>query len=216
LNICGDNYNTDPSCLRGEALDENFVAEMQDVDSQASLFRLKQWEMMIAYIFGNWELLANALSCMKKYEKKIVAVFPLDFSDVWVAICSYDLFLETGKKYYRKQGQRAHRKVSTYANGGSPIFIAPSMLLSAMASICNGKNLEQIEMEFQTAITALSDAKCSIFEAIGNERLAKCLLSLGLNQHQAGDYQKRATEIYRKWGAMKKAELLDECCIFNE
>ena len=216
MNICGDNYNTDPSCLRGEALDDSFVTEMQHIDSQAALFRLKQWEMMTAYIFGNWELVANSLSWMKKYEKNIVAVYPSDFSDVWTAICSYDLFLETGRIYYRKQGQRAHRKVVKYANGGSPIYIAPGILLSAMASLCNGKKLDQIESEFQAAIAALSEAKCAIFEAIGNERMAKYLLSSDFCRGKAEVYSKRAIEIYRNWGAMKKAEWLDKLFKFKD
>jgi hypothetical protein len=208
--MCGDNYNTDPSCLRGEVLDDSFVLEMEHIDSHAALFRLKLLEMMAAYIFGNWELLANALSCMNKYKKNIVAVYPTDFSDVWEAICSYDLYLETGKIKYRKQGYQAHRKVIKYTNGGSSIFNAPSILLSAMANICKGKKLDLIEMEFHSAIYAFSEAKCAIFEAIGYERLAKYLFSLGSEQRKVNEYQRRATEIYRQWGTHKKVEWLNK------
>jgi hypothetical protein len=210
LNLSGDKENTDPSLLRGEAVDENFALEVQGIDSKAALFRLKQYEMVNAYIFGNWELVSKALVFIKKNEKTLTGIYPTDFSYTWVAICSYNMFFETGNIKYKRDGQRAHRKVKNLADSGTELLVAPSLLLGAMASLCEKKvSIIQVEAEFNVAITACGDASYTLFEALGNERLANHFLTSGLYQQKGIEYIERAIEIYRRWGALKKVNWLE-------
>jgi hypothetical protein len=182
---------------------------MEEIDSKIAVFRLRQYEMMTAYMFKNWKLVANALLYFKQNEKALVEAFPTDFSYVWAAICFYDLYLETGKRSYKKQGQRAYRKVKTWANSGTQIFVAPNALLTAIDSLCiKGMSSEQIEFNFKTAIDACEFVKCSIFQAIGIERLARFFMEAGSNTRKGEEYHYQAVECYRRWGALNKANML--------
>jgi hypothetical protein len=196
--------------LQGEAVDENFAFEVQAIDSKAASFRFKQFEMMNAYMYGDWELVSKALTFIKKNEKALTGIYPTDFSYVWVAFCNYSIYLETRNSSYKSDGQRAYRKVKSLADSGTQLLIAPSFLLGAMARLCEKKtSWLQIEADFKKAITACSASRYALFEALGNEQLAKYFLSSELNQQKGTEYLERATEIYLRWGALKKVAWLD-------
>jgi hypothetical protein len=167
--------------------------------------------MMAAYLFGNWDIVSNALSFFKQHEQTLAGGFPADFSHFWAALCNYDLFLETGIVKYKKEGQRAHRKVKTWADSGTEILVAPNLVLEAMATILKkGLSLEKIELSFIAAIEACQKANIVIFEALITERLAKHFFINSSNQTKGIKYHKRAVSVYRKWGALKKASWLDD------
>jgi hypothetical protein len=217
LNLCGDKDNIDPSNLFGEAIDDTFPLMLQLFDSKIAIFRFKQYQMMTAYLFENWDLMSTCLSYLKENEKTLVEAVPIDFSHTWAAVCSYDLYIKTGNKRFMKEGHHARRKVKTWADTGMKILKAPSVLLNAMASLCNKKtSWIQIELNFKDAINSCSDSKCLIFEAIGAERLSKYFLTTGLDQNKADEYRNKAIEIYEKLGAFQKADWLKDFCIKSD
>jgi hypothetical protein len=211
LNLCGDRKNSDPSSLRGEAIDENFANDIMGIDSKIALFRLKQYEMMTAYLYSQWDIVSMALIFFKANEKALVEGFVTDFSHVWAAICYYDLYLETGKHKYKKEGKRTHRKVKGWAVSGAKIFVAPTHLLNAWASLCQTKPISviQTELDFNDAISECAAAKCILFEALGNERLARYFIATGSDHVKGLEYHQKAILLYRKWGAFKRADWLE-------
>jgi hypothetical protein len=209
--LCGDQDNLDPSSLRGHAMTDAIFLDMEEIDSKIAVFRLRQYEMMAAYVFKNWELVAKALSYFKYNEKMLFEAFAMDFSYVWAAICFYDLFLETGKNSYKTEGQRAYRRVKNWASSGTKILVAPHILLTAMDSVCRtGISSEQIELNFKAAIDACKVSKCTVFEAIGTERLARYFMEAGSNRNKGEEYRSQAIECYQMWGALCKENLLKD------
>jgi hypothetical protein len=60
-------------------MDDNFVLEAHSIDSKVALFRLRQKEMMAAYLFQNWELVSSSLAFILSNHKDVAGAFPLDF-----------------------------------------------------------------------------------------------------------------------------------------
>jgi hypothetical protein len=210
LNLSGDKDNIEPSTLRGEAMDDVFALEVQDIDSKSAVVRLNQFEMMTAYLFGNWDLVKKGLSYMKKNQKTLTGVYPSEYTHVWTAICNYDTYIECGDHKFRREGQRVHRKVKKWAESGTQILVAPNLLLNAIFSLCSRRaSIDQIELNFKISIAACVEAKCIIFEALANERFAKFLYVKVSDRCKGAEYQRQAIEIYRSWGAFNKATWLE-------
>jgi hypothetical protein len=153
-----------------------------------------------------------ALIYFQTNEKTLVEGFATDFSHVWAVICNYELYLKTGNHKFKKEGHRVHRRVKNWASNGTRIFVAPNYLLNALASLCMAKPISviQIELDFNSAIAACTTAKCIIFEALGNELLARYFKSKGSDSLKGEGYLKKAIQLYRKWGAFKRADWLDK------
>ena len=198
-------------------MDNVFALEVQDIDSKSAVVRLNQFEMMTAYLFGNWDLVIKGLSFMKKNEKTLTGIYPTEYTHVWTAICYYDAYMECGDHKFKREGQRVHRKVKKWADSGTQILVAPNLLLIAISNLCSKRvSLLQIESNFEASIAACIEAECSIFEALANERFAKFLYVTGSNRRKKGaEYHRRAIEIYRKWGAIKKATWLENVSYYT-
>jgi hypothetical protein len=66
-------------------------------------------------------------------------------------------------------------------------------------------------MEFTAAIAECASAKCLIFEALGYERLARYFFTTSFSDCPKGEaYHEKATQLYKKWGAFKRADWLDD------
>jgi hypothetical protein len=196
--------------LRGEALNECLADEIQQINSQLALLQLSQNEMMAAYFFDDLEKLLTTSSKFIKHAKKVAGLFPTDFSFFWAGLCFYELFLSKKCTKYRREAIRAHRKVKRWVDAGAHIFTAPEALLSALAALCIKSQQHQIEKKFLAAIHVFADVKCILLEAFSYERLAKYFLASFTFQNKGQEYLGRAIELYRKWGAAKKADMLED------
>jgi hypothetical protein len=213
LNLSGDEKNTDSSSLRGEALSERLAKEIQHIDSQLALLQLSQNEMMAAYFFGDLENLLTTSNKFITYARKVAGLFPTDFSFFWAAVCFYDLFLATRRWCYKREALRAHRKVKLWKVSGADIFIAPEALLSAISALCIkpfSSHKKQIENKFHAAINTCANVKCIFLEAFANEQLGKHLLVSFPCKSNGQEFLARAIELYKKWGAEKKADMLHD------
>ena len=65
--------------------------------------------------------------------------------------------------------------------------------------------LEQVEIMFGKAASACAARQCILFEALSNERLARLFLI-----EKSSVKWNRACELYRSWGAVAKADWLEQ------
>ena len=79
-----------------------------------------------------------------------------------------------------------------------------------MEALCVKKaSVDQIEIMFEKAAVECAAGRCRIFEALSNERLARLFRREEPDTTKHLKYLKRAAELYRSWGAVAKAEWLE-------
>ena len=82
--------------------------------------------------------------------------------------------------------------------------------LAAMESLCvNKAPSDEVDSMFEAAFTACAESKCRYFEALANERLARLYFDEEPEETKGVKYLKRAIDLYRSWGALAKAEWLE-------
>jgi hypothetical protein len=69
LNLSGDPAATDLSCLRGEAMNDEFSKRIIDVGSKLAFCILKCNELMVAYTFENWDVVQITLPILRRTRK---------------------------------------------------------------------------------------------------------------------------------------------------
>jgi hypothetical protein len=212
LNLSGDAFNLDPSHLRGEALDESFACTINSIDSILALLSLHIMESIANYIFHDKEFMPSELSLISKYGKEVQGHFSMGFIQTWLAIFHYEVYLTTGKRMHRRLARRSHQRVDSWSKTGTKMLLGPNCLLNAMAQLCmRSASSEKLVFGFEEAAKACHTSKCRLFEALAYERLAKVLWKQDPPQADCcKTYQKQAVAVYRKWGAIAKAEHLEQ------
>jgi len=196
--------------LRGEALDDELSLEIRATKSDLALSMEGGYELMMGYTFENWDIVKKTLPFLRKHETARIGHFCLGFCYTWVAACHYDLYRAHGTRKHRREGRRAHRKVKKWATTGTEMLLGPNKFLAAMESLCVKKaSLEEVDSMFETAFTACAESNCRYFEAIANERLARLYFDEEPDETKGEKYLKRAIYLYRSWGALAKAEWLE-------
>jgi hypothetical protein len=210
LNLSGDPENVDPSHLRGEALDDEFSLEIRAINSKMALFNENRNEMIIGYTYENWDIVRKTLPFFRKHEMANAGHFSVGFCYTWTAACHYDLYRAHGARKHKREGQRVHRKVEKWATTGTEMLSGPNKFLAAMESLCVRKApLDEVDGMFEAACTACAESKCRYFEALANERLARLYFDEEPEETKGVKYLKRAIDLYRSWGALAKAEWLE-------
>ena len=210
LNLNGDPLNVDPSHLRGEALDDEFSLEIGAINSKIALFTQNLGEMVIGYTYEKWDIVRNTLPFFRKHEKCSEGVFTEGFNYTFAAACHYDLYRAHGARKNRREGRRAHRKVQNWATTGTEMLSGPNKFLAAMESLCVKKApSDEVDSMFEAAFTACAESKCRYFEALANERLARLYFDEEPEETKGAKYLKRAIYLYRSWGALAKADWLE-------
>ena len=166
--------------------------------------------MMMGYTYEKWDIVRNTLPFFRKHEKLLAGIFDAGFSLTFAAACHYDLYRAHGARKHRREGRRAHRKVEKWATTGTEMLSGPNKFLAAMESLCVKKApLVEVDSMFETAFTACAESKCRYFEALANERLARFYFDEEPEETTGEKYLKRAIYLYRSWGALAKAEWLE-------
>jgi hypothetical protein len=210
LNLSGDPLNADPSHLRGEALDDECSLEIGTINSKTALFNQNMSEMMIGYTYEKWDIVRNTLPFFRKHEKAMAGMFVVGFMYTFAAACHYDLYRAHGVRKHKREGRRAHRKVKNWATTGTEMLSGPNKFLAAMESLCvKNAPSNEVDSMFEAAFTACAESKCRYFEALANERLARLYFDEEPEETKGAKYLKRAIDLYRSWGALAKAEWLE-------
>jgi hypothetical protein len=209
--LSGDVFNHDPSQLRGEALDESFASSIHNMDSKLASLSLLMMESILYYVFDEVELMRNNLSVITRYRNETKGHFIMGFIQTWVAIFHYESYLNTGRYMHRRLARRSHRMVQYWSKTGTEMLFGPNCLLDAMEQLCMCKSSsEELITCFEEAAKGCIVSNSCLFEALAYERLAKLLRKCDPPESgRCNVYQKQAVTVYRKWGAIAKAEHLE-------
>ncbi|KAI2506906.1 histidine kinase [Fragilaria crotonensis] len=210
LDICGDSSNTSPASLTGEGGDDEFAHKEYQIDSIVVLVNASHCQLVVGFVYEDWQKVKIHLPIIQKYKKELQGTFTSGFVLAWYAACHYELYCIDGISRYKRDGRRAHRRLAKWAVGGTIMLVGPSTFLDAMEGLCVTKaSVDQVEILFEKAASACATGRCRIFEALSNERLAGVFRSREPNPTKCSKYMKRAAELYRSWGAVAKAEWLE-------
>ena len=191
----------------GEAVDDEFARELHQIDSKVALANASRCHVILGFVYEDWQTVKIHLPIFQKYKKELEGYFTTGFMLTWCAACQY---YADGISRHKRDGLRAHRRVTKLATTGTTMLIGPSTFLEAMEGLCIKKApVDQVEIMFEKAASACAAGRCRLFEALSNERLARYFHREKPNPTKRSKYLKRAAELYRSWGAVAKAELLE-------
>ena len=210
LNISGDSCNSNPASLRGEAIDDEVAREVQEIDSTVVLVNVSSCHMILGFVYEDWQTVKIHLPIIKKYRKEVEGYFVTGFMLTWFAACHYDIYYTDGIRRNKGDGRRAHRRVTRWATTGTTMLMGPSAFLEAMEGLCVKRApVDQVEILFEKAASECAAGRCRFFAALSNERLARLFRCEEPNPRKRLKYLKRAGDLYRSWGAVAKAEWLE-------
>ncbi|KAI2506904.1 PhoQ sensor [Fragilaria crotonensis] len=210
LNMSGDTSNTNPASLTGEAVDDELTRALHQSDSKVVLMITSVCHLILGFVYEDWQTVKGHLPTAQKHIKDVEGFFTTGFMLTWIAACNYDLYYGYGISRHKRDGRRAHRRVKKWATSGTIMLVGPSTFLDAMEGLCvKNAPVEQVEILFEKAVSACAAARCRFFEALSNERLARLFRSEEPNITKRLTYLKRAANLYRSWGAVAKAEWLE-------
>jgi hypothetical protein len=183
---------------------------MHQMDSKVALINASRCRMILGYVYEDWQTVKIHLSIVQQYTKEVEGFFTAGFMLTWCAACHYDMYYADGIRRHKRDGRRAHRRVTKWATTGTTMLIGPNTFLEAMECLCvKHAPVDQVEIMFEEAASACAAGRCRVFEALSNERLARFYRREGSNTTKGSKYLKRAAELYRSWGAVAKAEWLE-------
>jgi hypothetical protein len=185
---------------------------MQDIDSKMALVNLNLMEAIVSYCFDDLESVSKNLPFINKHHNEMRGYFSMGFIQTWLSTFHYEFYLATGKRLHRRLARNSHRRVHTWATNGTTMLLGPNRFLDAMASLCSPStkiSCEDLTTLFQAAASACAASRCQLFEALSLERLAKALYALNTEETRHCLYQSQALRLYRKWGAIAKANQLE-------
>ncbi len=210
LNMSGDSKNTNPASLTGDAVDDEFSHALYQMDSKVVRINASSCHMILGYVYEDWQIVKSHLPIIEAYKKDVEGYFITGFLLTWCAACHYDIYFSDKKIRHKRDGRRSHRRVKKWATTGTTMLVGPSTFLEAMEGLCvKQAPVDQVEIMFEKAASECAAGRCRFFEALSNERLARLSRREEPNTIKHSKYLKRAAELYRSWGAVAKAECLE-------
>lgn len=210
LNLSGDALNLNPASLRGEAVDHKFTLMQEEVDSQVAVLTESICCVKLGFLYEDWETAKKNLPVVRKYISDIEGFFSTGLLLTFTAACHYDIYHTHRISKHKREGRRDHRKFNKWAASGTDMLVGLKCFLCAMECLCVERApLDQVEIMFGKAASACASRRCILFEALSNERLARLFL-VEKSSVKHSKYLKRACELYRSWGAVAKADWLEQ------
>ncbi|KAI2503942.1 histidine kinase [Fragilaria crotonensis] len=210
LNMCGDSSNMNPASLTGEAGDDELAHKVHQMDSKVILVHASRCHVILGFVYEDLQTVKIHLPIIQKYKKELQGYFTSGFMVAWCAACHYEIYYTDGISRHKRDGRRAHRRVKKWATSGTTMLVGPSYFLDAMEGLCvTQAPADQVEVLFVNAASACAAGRCRVFEALSNERLARLFRRDEPDTTKRLKYLKRATDLYRSWGAVAKAEWLE-------
>ena len=180
------------------------------MDSKVALINASRCQVFLGFVYEDWQAVKIHLPIVEQHKKEVEGYFTTGFMFTWCAACHYDLYYATGISQHKRDGRRAHRRVEKWATTGTTMLVGPSTFLQAMEGLCVKRApADQVEIMFDKAASACAAGRCRFFEALSNERLARLFRRDDPNKTKRSKYLKKAADLYRSWGAMAKAEWLE-------
>ena len=180
------------------------------MDSKVALITASRCQVILGFVYEDWQAVKIHLPIVKKNEKDLEGYFSSGFTLTWRAACHYEIYHADGISRHKRDGRRAHRRVEKWARTGTTMLVGPSTFLQAMEALCVKKApWDQVEIMFEKAASECAASRSRFFEALSNERLARLFRRDAPNKTKHSKYLKKAAELYRSWGAVAKAEWLE-------
>jgi ferredoxin-NADP reductase len=180
------------------------------MDSKVALLNASSCHVILGFVYEDWQTVKNHLTIIRKYEKELDGYFTTGFMLAWCAACHYEIYYTDGISRHKREARRAHRRMKKWATTGTTMLVGPSTFLEAMEGLCvKQAPVDQVEIMFEKAASECAAGRCRFFEALSNERLARLARREEPNTIKHSKYLKRAAELYRSWGAVAKAECLE-------
>jgi hypothetical protein len=183
---------------------------MQAIDSKLALLNLYMMESIVSYLFDDVAFVINKLWLLAKHEGEMRGHFMTGFFQTWLAIFHYESFLLTEKRIHKRLARLSHRRVQNWSTTGTEMLLGPTSLLDAMESLCVAKSsINNVIIAFQHAAIICHANQCRLFEGLAYERLTKAVHFHEPEGLHYSTYQHQAVQLYRTWGAVEKANHLE-------
>ena len=178
--------------------------------SKVALVNASRCRVILGFVFEAWQTVEKHLAIVQKHQKEVEGYFTTGFMLTWFAACHYEIYYTDGISRHKREASRAHRRMKKWATTGTTMLVGPSTFLDAMETLCVKKApVDQVEIMFENAAADCATRRCRVFEALSNERLAKLFRREEPYTTKGSKYLERAVELYRTWGALAKAEWLE-------
>jgi hypothetical protein len=167
------------------------------------------YQMWVYTIFGAYELgAALAIANGGNYAKKVpgIAVIMVDAFNRGISL--FAMARRTKQKIYKKHALKVAAEVEDWVKKGNPNVGHFKAIFDAEASALNGKK-HAAKKFYEEAIILASRSGFIQDAALGSERFGEFLLHDMDDRHEAIYRLRAAINLYREWGAIAKAELLE-------
>ncbi len=180
------------------------------MDSKVALVNASRCHVILGFVYEDWQTVKINLPFFQKHKQEVEGYFTTGFMLTWCAACHYDIYFTDGISRHKRDGRRAHRRVKKWSTTGTSMLIGPRTFLEAMEGLCVKRApVDQVEKLFEKAASECAAGRCRFFEALSYERLARHFRLEQPHTTKRSKYLKRAAELYRSWGAVAKAEWLE-------
>ncbi len=203
----------DPTLLIGEAYDEREMLPLHHrANDRLALMYFNFSKLMICYLFGSFP---KAVACADLAEKELLilpggplaySVFHFYDSLARLALC--DTCPETELGLYMAKAVENQKKLKVWGSHAPSNYLHKFQLVEAELCRINGKHEEAID-HYDRAIELAKENDYVNEEALAYELAAKFWLSKGKHEF-AGPFIQKAYTCYLRWGAVKKAALIEK------
>ena len=210
LNYLGQSVN--PSILNGEAVDGSTIEEMQRNHNMAGLTACGRYQLWLAYVFQDWEVMAVKLEELETIMHCLQGHFTSVFSEMSVGMASFALYRLTGKRKHRVHAKKKidffrqlKQKGCVHAQGCMKLLVAEQ----AASSNNRTMSLNKVEELYLDAIDTLRLESFKEYTACAFERLSQVLMAHG-DMKNARLYMMKSMAIYEAWGAKARSAWMKE------
>lgn len=199
-----------PLVLSGEAMKQH---EMLDNNpSPICQHQILTMQVLVAFIFAEWEYLRETIPRMEKIRKTVRGVQALVFT--WEYTCmagvTYFALQRTCSNpfRFRPRAKKALRKLKKAVDSAITDCRPFYQLLLAEECALAKPSLETIKDAYDSAIAAATDTGLQHYVAVGYERAGRTFFELE-DYSLAAEYLRKARDAFLPWGAEAKCDQLD-------
>ena len=206
LNLMGRSARM--SVLTGEAMDEEeFMQKAKACNSTIATHIVVSNKVCLCYMFEQWEMLAEIVPKMEKAQDVIKLHFSQSFTFFDLAMAYMALYIETGRRLYKKKAKRTIRRVQKWADAGVPHYDMFAVLLKAeLLGISH--DFATCKKAFDRAIESCAVSSFFVIGIIMKKRAADCMLRLGMAD-EARWYMSDCIDRAVQWGSVAWVEFLE-------
>jgi predicted ATPase/signal transduction histidine kinase/tRNA A-37 threonylcarbamoyl transferase component Bud32 len=210
LNLIGRSKN--PSCLRGEAYDEQIMLPLhQEASNRQAIFYLHLQKLFLCYLFQNYHQARQNAKWAENYldtvpAKQVFAIFYVYNCLTLLAV--YPEVDQAERNQILEKVFDNQSRMKKWADYAPMNFLHKYYLVEAEQHRVLGNNVEAMEL-YDHAITLAKEHEYINEEALANELAARFYLEWG-KQKIAQTYLTDAYNSYVRWGALAKVDDLEK------